>query len=74
MNDRQFVMSELAKRGMTQTELAKRLGTTQSAFSHKLSRNALTLEDCKKIAEILGLQFQFGFINNNNEQVVRETL
>ena len=64
MNDRQVIMSELAKHGMTQTELAKRLGMTQSAFSNRLSRNSLTLEDCKKIAEVLGLKFEYAFVED----------
>lgn len=64
MNDRQFIMSELARQGITQTELARRLGLTQSAFSNKLSRNSLTLSDYRKIAEALGLQFQYAFVED----------
>lgn len=64
MNDRQFIMSELARQGITQTELARRLGMTQSAFSNKLSRNSLTISDYQKIAEILGLKFEYAFVED----------
>lgn len=64
MNDRQFIMSELTQHGMTQTELAKRLGTSQSALSNKLSRNSLTIADYRKIAECLGLKFEYSFVDN----------
>lgn len=73
MNDRQFMSIELTKLGITQTELAERLGMTQSAFSNKLARG-LTISDCKKIADVLGLQFQYGFVADNNEQVIHETV
>lgn len=73
MNDRQFINIELMKLGTTQAELAKRLGMTPSAFSNKLARG-LTISDYKKIADVLGLQFQYGFVADNNEQVVHETV
>lgn len=75
MTEKQFIAIACANAGITQTELAKRIGMTQSAFSQRLNNGTgFKVSEYQKIAEALGFKFQFGFINNNNEQVVHETL
>ena len=53
----------LAYAGMTQAELARKMGQTPANFNQKIKRNTLRLEDLDKIAEIIGCkwvcQFQF---------------
>lgn len=44
----------LAKAGMSQAELARRLKTSPSNLNQKVNRNTLTMEDMEKIAAILG--------------------
>lgn len=51
------VESALSLAGMTQTQLAEKMGTSVSALNQKLARGKLTMEDYKKIGEITGLRF-----------------
>lgn len=46
---------------MTKTELAKKLGTTQSAFSQRLSRGKFTKEELEKIAACLDCNYHSYF-------------
>lgn len=51
----------LAKRGMTISELASRMGTSQSNLSNKLKRDNFTEQDLLLIAEILGASYKASF-------------
>lgn len=44
----------LSYRGISQAELARRIGTTPSNLNQKVKRNTLTKEELEKIAEALG--------------------
>lgn len=47
----------LAKAGMSQAELARKLETSPSNLNQKVNRNTLTMEDMEKIAAILGTKW-----------------
>lgn len=54
MNMEQKIKAALAIAGISQSELARRLGTSPQNFNIKLKRNTLTFEDLQKIAAVLG--------------------
>lgn len=64
MNDKQFLRIELAKAGLTQQELADRLGISSSSLTQKLNRNTLKIEDYQRIAEALGKRFEYAFVED----------
>ncbi|MCI8297092.1 MAG: helix-turn-helix transcriptional regulator [Lachnospiraceae bacterium] len=43
----------LSYKGISQAELARRIGTTPSNLNQKVKRNTLTKEELEKIAEVL---------------------
>ena len=43
----------LSYKGISQAELARRIGTTPSNLNRKVKRNTLTKEELEKIAEVL---------------------
>ena len=44
----------LSYKGISQAELARRIGTTPSNLNQKVNRNTLTKEELEQIAEVLG--------------------
>lgn len=44
----------LSYKGISQAELARRMGTTPSNLNQKVKRNTLTKEELEQIAQILG--------------------
>lgn len=50
-----------ARAGISETELAKRLGTSPQALNQRLKTGKFTPEDLEKIAEALGAEFVFKF-------------
>lgn len=48
--------------GITKTELAKRLGMTQPAFSQRFKTGKFSDEDFKNIAKAIGASYFSGFI------------
>ena len=51
----------LACAGISEAELARRLGTSASAFNQRLQRERLTPEDLSKVATALGAEFICNF-------------
>lgn len=47
--------------GITVTELGKRIGLSQSAFSQRLKTGKFSDEDFKKISDALGAEYFSGF-------------
>lgn len=47
--------------GISQAELARRLGTTPANFNIRLKRGTFKIEELEKIAEILGAKFTYTF-------------
>ncbi len=54
MNTEQKIKAALAIAGISQSELARRLGTSPQNLNQKVKRDALSLEDFAKIAEAIG--------------------
>ena len=54
MTIEQKIKMALARAGISQAELARRLHTTPSNLNQKLKRNTFTTEDLEKIADMLG--------------------
>ena len=45
MTEKQFITIACVKAGITQTELAKRIGMTQSAFSQRINGGGFKLKE-----------------------------
>ena len=54
MTTAQKLSMALSYKGISQAELARRIGTTPSNPNQKVKRNTLTKEELEKIAEVLG--------------------
>lgn len=65
METSDMVIKVCERVGISQAELARRLGQTPQNFSKKIKRNSLTLEELKRIADILGLRFEQCFVFPN---------
>ena len=52
----------LSYKGISQAELARRIGTTPSNLNQKVKRNTLTKEDLEQIAEVLGGTWRAEFV------------
>lgn len=60
----------LVKRKITVTDLAKRLGMSQSNLSNKLSRDNFNEKELQEIADILNCDLDIGFtLRDTGEQV-----
>lgn len=60
----------LVKRKITVTDLAKRLGMSQSNLSNKLSRDNFNEKELREIAEALNCDLDIGFtLRDTGEQV-----
>ena len=55
--------------GITKTELAKRLGMTQPAFSQRFKTGKFSDEDFKNIASAIGASYFSGFIFPNGTKI-----
>ena len=54
MTTEQKINMALAYKGISQAELARRIGTTPSNLNKKVKRNTLTKEEMEQIAKSLG--------------------
>lgn len=54
MTIEQKIKMALSYAGISQSELARKIGTTPQNFNQKLKRNSLTKEEMEQIAQALG--------------------
>ena len=54
-------------RGISQRELARRIGQTPQNFGKKLKRDTVSLEELKLIADVLDVTFEQSFILPDGE-------
>lgn len=60
MTVKQLIKTALAYQGISEAELARRLGTSPNAFNNRMQRGKFSAEDLKKIAEAIGGEYFFG--------------
>ena len=65
MTIEQKINMALAYRGMSQAELARKIGTTPSNLNKKVKRDTLTKEEMEKIAKALGGSWRAEFVFEN---------
>lgn len=65
MTIEQKINMALAYRGMSQAELARKIGTTPSNLNRKVKHNTLTKEEMEKIARALGGSWRAEFVFEN---------
>ncbi len=61
MNTEQKIKMALAYAGISQAELARRLGTSPQNFNPKMKNGTFTLEDFEKMATALGASWSASF-------------
>lgn len=62
MTIEQQINMALAYKGISQAELARKIGTTPSNLNRKVKRNTLTKEEMEKIAQALGGAWRAEFV------------
>ncbi len=55
--------------GVSEAELARRLGKSPQSFNSKMKRGSFTVKDLEKIADALNVEFSRGFILENGEKI-----
>ena len=55
--------------GVSEAELARRLGKSPQSFNSKMKRETFTINDLDEIASALGVTFTRNFILDNGEEV-----
>ena len=59
----------MIKQGITQIELAKRVGQTQSNLSQKFIANNFKLSEFEKLVTALGCELEISIITPNGERI-----
>lgn len=57
----QKIKMALAYKGMSESELARQIGSSPQAFNQRMKTGKFSSEDMERIAETLGGKFFFGF-------------
>ena len=57
----QKIKMALGYKGMSESELARAIGTSPQAFNQRMKTGKFSSEDMEKIAEALGAKYFFGF-------------
>ena len=65
MTIEQKINMALAYKGMSQAELARKIGTTPSNLNRKVKRDTLTKEEMEQIARALGGSWRAEFVFEN---------
>ncbi len=55
--------------GVSEAELARRLGKSPQSFNAKMKRRSFTIDDLEKIANSLGVGFERRFILDDGEEI-----
>lgn len=61
MTTAQKIKMALAYKGITQSDLARRLGSSPQAFSQRMKTDKFSVSDLEQIAAILGANYSFSF-------------
>ena len=55
--------------GISEAELARRLGKSPQSLNSKMKRASFTVDDLDRIANVLGVSFKRSFVLGNGEEV-----
>lgn len=55
--------------GVSEAELARRLGKSPQSLNSKMKRECFSVNDLEKIADVLGVSFKRYFVLSNGEEV-----
>lgn len=55
--------------GVSEAELARRLGKTPQSLNSKMKRASFSIEELERIADVLGVSFRRSFVLDNGEKV-----
>ena len=69
MNTSDLVRELCRKKGISISELARRLGQTPQNFTKKLQRETVSTEELKKIGDELGIVFEQSFTLEDGEKI-----
>ncbi len=61
MNITQKIKMALVYKGMSESDLARALGTSPQAFNQRMKTGKFTSEDLEKISAAIGAKYYFGF-------------
>lgn len=62
MTSEQKIKMALAYVGISQAELARKLGTTPANLNQKIKKNTLSIDDMAQIAKVLGADWRAEFV------------
>lgn len=62
MTTEQMIKMALTYSGITQADVARRLGTTPSNLNQRIKRGTITKDDLERIAGAIGAQFECHFV------------
>lgn len=65
----QKIKMALAYKGMSESELARAIGTSPQAFNQRMKTGKFSSEDLEKIAEAMSAEYFFGFKFEDGTQV-----
>lgn len=65
----QKIKMALSFSGISQAELARRIGTTPSNLNQKVKRNTLTKEELEQIAAAIGAEFRLYFVFEGGREI-----
>lgn len=69
MNTSDLVRELCRKKGISISELARRLGQTPQNFTKKLQRETVSTEELKRIGDELGIIFEQSFTLEDGEKI-----
>lgn len=55
--------------GISEAELARRLGKSPQSFNSRMKRESFTISDLEKIASVTGSEFRRCFVLHNGEEI-----
>lgn len=59
----------MLERDLTATQLAEKVGTSQSNFSQKMKKESYSVADLIKIAEATGTELEINFIHEDGRKI-----
>ena len=55
--------------GISEAELARRLGKSPQSFNSKMRRGTFTVDDLERVAKVMGVEFERHFVLESGERI-----